>query len=132
MSDDLGDVGDFEKPPVHSTETALIMELLFMSNSSLRSIDESFDLEDMKSMLELLGNPTLLNTLLHSDEFIQSVERRLENFRYALKQLTTVYYLPNGRRNPGAHIVDDDDPDGYIDADDGTEEENWDEENDDE
>lgn len=127
IDDDLGDVGDFEEPPVHSTETALILELLFMSNSGLRAIDESLDLEDMKSMLELLENPTLLTTLLHSDEFVASVERRLNNFKYALKEIVNVYYLPNGRRNPRAHIVDDDDPEGYIDADDGEEEENWDE-----
>ena len=133
MSDDLGDVGDFETPPVHSTEIALIMELLFMSNSGLRAIDESFDLDDMKSMIELLENPTLLQTLLHSDDFISSIEQKLDNFKYALKQIVNVYYLPNGRRNPRAHIVDDDDDEGYIDADDGTEEENWDEEeNDDE
>lgn len=128
MSDTIGDVGDFERPPVHSTETALILELLFMSNSGLRAIDENFDLEDMKSMLELLGNPTLLQTLLHSDDFVAAVEYRLNNFKYALNEIVKVFYLPNGRRNPKAHLVDDDDPEGFIDVDDdGGEEENWEE-----
>ncbi len=95
MSDDFGDVGDFETPELNpeiiEAISSLVIDESFVSNDrvaeDIDNLIEAIGMERMQVLKDYLMRDNVVEQVCDDASFRDAVERRIESYRLALNSI---------------------------------------------